>query len=933
MKEFYQDIESKTFETTLNTKQEFVENEAHKKKGFLYQEPTQVLIRNYLSQHTTYENILLYHNVGSGKTCTAISVVEGLKEYINNMGRRVVVLVKNKNIQKNFMNELTSKCTGDAYITDEERASAASSLIERKDVALRLQRDISKYYKFITYGTFVNRVLGAKEFEKDEFGRNTTRAKRENGRIKRKPVKDRIHNLTNTVIVVDEAHNVTNNDVYVAMQNVLANSFNTRVVLLTATPMYDNPKEIFEIANILNHNYPELQLPIRNELLKSPYVNRTPSSYINDGILKGGIIKLTKQGEQALRIALKGKVSYLKGNDQNMPRVLDNGDSVIPGREGSVKVIRCKMSKQQYNVYQKALSQDVKNFKNIDLATTIQNIEAVENSFDGVLQTSTTSSLYKNSSDAATMAYPNSQYGKAGYEAMMALPFAKRKEMFSNDLGIYSSKLKNLLNNIQDSNGPVFVYSNYVTSGGTSLIKQVLLHNGFKEYRSRSADPQPGRMFIVYDDSLSVEAREKLRRKFNSKENKHGDIIKILVGSPVISEGITLKNVRQVHVLEPAWNMSRINQIVGRAIRNYSHQDLPSEDRNVEIFKYAAVYNESDNAKSTQVKDFFIDKEKYILSEEKDRANKHVERLLKEHSFDCNLNITRNQHDKSVSHGSAQCDYTKCEFSCANRTVDNQIDKSTYEHHIKTFGAFDIEFLSSLIRDAFKKSFVWSLHDLVHFIKDIEPYISTEVIYTTLGHFVDAKSAIEDMYGREGFIIQRGDYYIFNANDIDVNSSFFSKYLDFSVEKNKYTLNGYLEQKHDINVKKTFGTDDHQERDNQKPLLAADIEYNNHIIRNNAIFGTYRKRSTGEEAYGPIDGKFKIVDLRKAKQPQGRSDSQDDKRREVTGMYIKSFKKAQLEDIARYLDIKTTQPLDQFGKDKLAEVIENYLVQAKRVLK
>ena len=92
-----------------------------------------------------------------------------------------------------------------------------------------------------------------KEFEKDSYGRNTSRQKRNSdGSLSRKKPANVIENLNNTVIIVDEAHNVTNNDVYIALSKILKNSYNYRLVLLTATPMYDNPKEMIEMSNLLN---------------------------------------------------------------------------------------------------------------------------------------------------------------------------------------------------------------------------------------------------------------------------------------------------------------------------------------------------------------------------------------------------------------------------------------------------------------------------------------------------------------------------------------------------------------------------------------------------------------------------------------------------------------------------------------------------------
>ena len=203
-----------------------------------------------------------------------------------------------------------------------------------------------------------------------------------------------------------------------------------------------------------------------------------------------------------------------------------------------------------------------------------------------------------------------------------------------------------ILENIKNSPGNVFVYSNYVNQGGTSLIKELLLANGYYEYNSRTSN---SKSFILYDDTTNPDTREHLRKIFNSSDNKDGEHIKIIIGSPVISEGITLKNVNQVHILEPSWNMSRINQIVGRAIRHHSHDDLPDR-KYVEVYKYCSIYESTDH---------FIDKEKYILSEEKDRSNKEIERLLKIIAFDCNINKTIIIQNKEQKDYTPECDYTE----------------------------------------------------------------------------------------------------------------------------------------------------------------------------------------------------------------------------------------------------------------------------------
>ena len=72
----------------------------------------------------------------------------------------------------------------------------------------------------------------------------------------------------------------------------------------------------------------------------------------------------------------------------------------------------------------------------------------------------------------------------------------------------------------------------------------------------------------------------------NSPKNKNGDTIKIIMISSAGSEGLDLKNIRQIHIMETYWNEVRVKQVIGRGVRNNSHKDLPPKDRNVTVFRY-----------------------------------------------------------------------------------------------------------------------------------------------------------------------------------------------------------------------------------------------------------------------------------------------------------------------------------------------------------
>ena len=948
-------------DNSILNKAEFAQNSSEKRKAHIHQEPTQMLLRNYISKVTPFESVLLYYDVGVGKTCAAITIAEGFKEYINNMGKRIVVLVKNKNIEKNFVGELMSKCTREEYLDEEEydvysgKITYRGSETYRNEIVNRANKTIMKSYQFVTYGTFINRVLGAKQFEKDQFGQTTKRVKRtETGEIQRKRIKDEIKNLNNTVIIVDEAHNITGNEVYTSLMKVLSRSYNYRLVLLTATPMYDNSTEIFELSNLLNANNSSLQFPIGNSLLKvdtssnNSYLTKKRSEYINRSVLKGDVYEITDWGKQQLERALAGKVSYLRGNTETNPERIERGEPLL-NIKGTTNIFLCEMSRHQYKTYINALKTDLGEFSKYDMSTAIKRIESEENVSENETGVSKTSSLYKNSSDASTMSYPDFEYGKAGFLKNLTRTSNNKytvndTNLLTRDLKQYSSKLYNLLQAINSrDHGNVFIYTNYVNYGGTSLLRQLFKANGFYEYSGKNVpEEQYYKTFVVFDEGTSLRNREAYKRLFNSDSNSDGKFIRIIIGSPIVSEGITLKAVRQVHILEPYWNMSKINQIIGRAVRNYSHHALDPKDRNVEIYKYVSVFYRGDDKSldsSSDLSKFFIDREKYILSEEKDRSNKIIERELKVLSFDCSLNLSRNRITDGT-HGSPECDYADCEYACKQTPPKNdRIDRSTYKMYLSFFDQFDIYFVLETVKNIFNKTFVLHLDDIKDHIRSVEPLITDEAIYTALNYIVTNKVLMVDMYGREGFLIRTGEYYIFNDSNIDVESSLYSKILDFSVGVNKYTLNQWTKQSIDKDLFQEDTSEAKAKAKGKGPagpttpaeidrLSQEDLEYNAQIEINYPIYGTLRtkkaKTDQWEHKYGKRDEKFRILDMRSA------VGKHKDQRKDITGKAAESYEIAELRSIARALDIDVN---DTHQKADLVRMIRRLLQSQNRILK
>jgi hypothetical protein len=131
--------------------------------------------------------------------------------------------------------------------------------------------------------------------------------------------------------------------------------------------------------------------------------------------------------------------------------------------------------------------------------------------------------------------------------------------------------------------------------------------------------------------------RKKYMDAYNEYDNRYGDKIKIIMISPAGSEGLDLKNVRQVHILEPYWNETRIEQLIGRAIRYCGHKDLPMKERQVDIFRY----------KSTRPNKDTTDEAIENLSRSKQGLLQSFFEAMEEVSIDCELFKSHNMINKN----------------------------------------------------------------------------------------------------------------------------------------------------------------------------------------------------------------------------------------------------------------------------------------------
>ena len=209
-----------------------------------------------------------------------------------------------------------------------------------------------------------------------------------------------------------------------------------------------------------------------------------------------------------------------------------------------------------------------------------------------------------------------------------------KEEMKKSDLygAMYmcSPKMTNIIFNIMKSLGPVIVYSNYVLMEGLEIFKIYLKYFGFYNYMIKKQIEKGKIGYVEFHGGIKdIVERFKGRDAFNMSENKYGNIIKIILISPAGSEGLSLRNVRQIHIMEPYWNEVRITQIIGRGIRQCSHKDLDIDQRHVDIYRYKAILQNKNKLSTDQ----YIEE----IAKSKEGLIQSFLGAMKEVAVDCNL--------------------------------------------------------------------------------------------------------------------------------------------------------------------------------------------------------------------------------------------------------------------------------------------------------
>ncbi len=792
--------------------------------------PHQMFVRNFLSFQTPYNSLLLFHGLGTGKTCSSISVCEEMRNYNKQLGNtKKIIIVASPTVQENYRLQLfdsrklkningiwnLKSCTGNKLINEINPMQMKG--LSREKIIQQINKIINQSYLFLGYTGFANLIGNIIKKNQPKDGDSIKKRRNKIKAIRRE--------FSNRLIVIDEVHNIRTVEGLKGTSEkfleLVTYSQNIKLLLLTATPMFNDYREIIWLTNLMNLN--DDKYPI----------------FIKDIFNKKG--EITTEGKDILIQKLTGYVSYVRGehpfyfpfriwpsHSQNphsllkllkggnkYPTVQINGNS-IKNPISLLDVVYIKIGSWQQKAYD-FLIDKLKKKGNIK-----KEHSGVQYTFlDKPLQCLNMSYPYKLKNIKLSGKEEQRLYGKGGLQRNMSFS-RKKKDLFKfeyksetikeygrlfslNVISEYSGKIFNIMTNILKSRGVVMIYSQFI-DGGCIPLALALEEIGIKRYGEnkslfkKNSTPSidaitmkpkgngeehfnPAKYIMITGDkflsgpNISINNKNELKAATNS-DNINGEKVKVIIISRAGSEGLDFRNVRQMHILEPWYNLNRTDQIIGRAVRNKSHCSLPFNERNVEIFLYGTQLEDRD----TESADMYM----YRLAEKKSIQIGKVTRLLKENAIDCLLNknlqdFTEKKMKKKVKmilssgkeinfslgdkNNSIICDFMNCDYKCKPQDkMPTDINISTYNEN---FIIMNIDKILQRIRLLFKEKYVYEKKELIKSINAVKSY-PIDQIMTGLDYLINNKNEyITDFKNYNGRLVNIGEYYLFQPIELE----------------------------------------------------------------------------------------------------------------------------------------------------------------------
>jgi len=841
------------YDGSVNNKMSIEEQAEKMCKAEFELAPHQLFVRNFLSYNTPYNSLLLYHGLGTGKTCSAITIAEEMREYLNQLGvSQRIVIVASPNVQDNFKNQLFDEsklevengywkmntCVGYKLLKEVNPTNMKN--MDKKKIVNQIKRIISQSYLFLGYREF-NTWVGKKIKHPKASSMTEAQIKfYQNEQIQKL--------FNNRLIVIDEVHNIRitedastdNKRVAQTLIKLAENTSNMRLLLLSATPMFNSYKEIVWLLNLMNTN------------------DKRSTIDIKDIFDKNGNLKLGKDGREIGKELLinksTGYISFVRGENpytfpfRIFPKQFDPDNSSITMKypEKALNGKQIIQPLEKLDIYTKQIGsfqeevyyyiiENLKKTSAMNLKKSFENMDTFGyNELQYPIESLNMTYPLKNFSRKVTGVATHELIGKNGLQRVMNFTETSTEKtnfdyepdilssfgrIFSpSEIGKYSTKIESVIKQIQQTSGISLIFSQYI-DGGIIPMALALEELGFKRFgetkslfkdspSKKMTGPTPKYIIISGEKNISPNNLLDMNAITNS-ENKDGSIIKVALISRAGSEGLDFKYIRDVHILDPWYNTNRIEQIIGRAIRWKSHCALPFVERNARIFVYGTLLSNAED----EAADMYI----HRVAELKALQIGNVSRILKESAVDCilnkeQINFTEENMNTTIkinlANGnkinypigdkpySAVCDYLEsCSYTCKpDITGPFELKTSTYD---ESFLNYNSDKIIQRIKDLFSEHYFYKKLDLIKSINIKKVYPIEHINYALQTMIEDKNIIVSDVYEKPGNIIQIDDYILFQP--IGFKNNYISTFertrpVDFKREKLLIKLKNKLDK-------------------------------------------------------------------------------------------------------------------------------------------
>jgi len=719
--------------------------------------------------------------------------------------RKAVIFVKSKKDEPNFYNSIL-RLTGKKYYPEKrdsdevdqilaDEAKGKSTEQHKKDykkLELQIRKNIQKNYTFRHFREFGNEVdpeIPIPQEDKSDEKKKKSRKKKDAPaksaikapKKKRERLSDSLirDEYSNRFLLVDECHHLhvekkseedAASRTFRAFWKVFHQVHNSKIILMSGTPITNKPNEIADLLNLL--------LPVDRQL---PTGNPFDERFIQNGVMNA----------EELKPYMKGMITSLRAISTNA-KILYVGNKVIG--ENGIKNREGKDGEPQVGYIVQEL-----------IMSPFQSDNYIAFIDEG-------GEKFKMKSKSATnFIFPDGKADTAGYNAWLNIPkpgqgkkggprgpreytdkskpIPELSDVFKRELMVksgnrldidamidklskYSVKfaytVRILMGRSQFGQaGCTYIYNNRVKGGGCILFAGILKLFGYERtngYINLSPGNKRPRFAIMtnltLDDGGKMAAQ--IQKTFNDPLNANGEYIQVIIGSDISSEGISFFNVEHIIPHTPHFNYAKLDQAIARGLRYKSHDVISAiyerEGKgqfNVKIHQLAAIPQKN----GVPLPDKSVDVYFYKRSFSKDLKIKKIERAMREMSFDCSLNRWVNTSGVDYSRN---CDYELCDYKCEGvETADIMLHDPSMRESKKYRNNYDLFYsetervqLQLRIMAIFRKTFTRTFDQLRE-----ETGASGFLLLTTLKEMIDKDTPVINRYSFVCYLREYKDVY------------------------------------------------------------------------------------------------------------------------------------------------------------------------------